>query len=207
LHCKTKYWYLFIGFLISGIGIVTYAIFTNLGNWLLVSEPVPDRLDVIFTFSGEAYRYVYASELFKQFPASIWIVSVDKNRPFKTECAVKGLDTNRIFVIDTCLNTWCEMSTMVSLAEKYPILLKMPKTGASALRIGLVSSPYHMRRIQMILLKKTISHHEKFYLLGVPLNKSGYSMVDYQNWWKNRSLKNSILMEWYKIPANLLLRW
>jgi hypothetical protein len=45
---------------ILGFGVFA---FVNLGNWLLISDPEPKTIDLIFTFAGEPLRFDRSTEL------------------------------------------------------------------------------------------------------------------------------------------------
>ncbi len=103
--------------------------FRNLGSWLVVSDPLPPSLDIIFTFGGDPERYEHSKELARRYTRAFWIISTGKIPVFDTltmgeivrrSVAYEGFDTLRVLVDDTCSSTGAELNLLASLLS--PVL-------------------------------------------------------------------------------------
>jgi uncharacterized SAM-binding protein YcdF (DUF218 family) len=164
--------------------IVTAAILLlrNAGVYLLVNDPLPKKLDLIFTFAGENARNHYSEELLKQYPDAHWLLSDYKNgyvRILRRE----SFDMSRVTIVDTCKNTFSEVLAL----KEY---LRLPGENAlrdrqKPLQIGLISGPYHMRRIQLMTKKAITSDSLDIYYLPVPFDKYNWTSDMFKVWWKS----------------------
>jgi uncharacterized SAM-binding protein YcdF (DUF218 family) len=187
------------------LGIVA---FRQAGLWLIVSDPLPRSLDVIFTFGSEPGRINYSKQLLAKYQQSLWIDSY-QNKFIKQTFAQQGLDTSRIRIVDTCKNTFSEVACAsewvdniikgaIALPEQGSLKAKQ-FSSSRKLHIGFVSDPYHMRRIQITVKKKLTNPLCEYYLLAVPFDQSGYSRLQYKYWWRNNDLHYAISSELKKI--------
>lgn len=172
----------------SAFGVIA---FRHLGTWLIVSDPLPKKLDVIFTFSGGSNRAPYAKELFIKYPESFWVLSYP-NSSFLKKPENKDLDTSRITIVDTCTSTHSELLYLSDWLNKHA-------SNKDTINIGLVSSPYHMRRIKLNAHKFVHNKNCTFYYLPVPFEQDDFSGKQYQNWWKNKYLQRVVTLEIKKI--------
>jgi uncharacterized SAM-binding protein YcdF (DUF218 family) len=171
--------------------------FRNLALWMVVSEPLPPSLDAIFTFAGETHRMMYSKELYARYPGSRWIISYPSKRiaiPLNKD----GFDTARISIIDTCKNTYAEALFITDWAKN------MTAEGhgysnAKPLAIGLVSTPFHMRRIRMEVSRKFKDRACVFYYLPVPFERYGMTRNDYKTWWNRVQLRAAVVLEIKKL--------
>jgi uncharacterized SAM-binding protein YcdF (DUF218 family) len=183
-------------------------LFRHAGLWLAFSERLPDPLNVIFTFGGENDRVNYSKQLLKNHPEALWIVSYPRKNiivPFSRE----GLDTSRIFVVDTCKNTFSEVDCVVKLANDivrnnaaFLNGKSRPNGGFSnrnRLNVALVSSPYHMRRIKILVSRIKKNSSCAFFCCAVPFEQSTLSKQAYTVWWKNSRVASVVLLEIKKI--------
>jgi uncharacterized SAM-binding protein YcdF (DUF218 family) len=171
------------------ISLITFAcagifILVNIGNWLVVVDPLPSKLDVIFSFGGAQERAPYAVELQKKYKNALLLISTAVVEKEKQRIIQLGADTNRIEFIDSCKTTWTEIAFLESwLKEKY---------GGKTAAIGLVSSPYHMRRIKMMIARRKDKNSTPCYL---PVPREKYLQYNYEMWWKNKDLRTQVIAE------------
>ena len=84
-------------------------LFVKAGTLLAVHDPVPPRLDIVFTFAGENQRIAYSRELMRQFPDAHWVLS-DYFHFFSHILQRDGFAMSRISFLDTCANTFSEVN-------------------------------------------------------------------------------------------------
>lgn len=173
-----------------------WIVFRNLAVWLVVSDPLPQSLDAIFTFAGDIHRLNYSKELFNRYPQAQWLISYPSKKiavPLKRD----GFDTTRITIVDTCKNTHSEVwyltdwATHVSETDN-----RFSKT--RPLSVGLVSTPFHMRRIRLEVRRRRIDNACVFYYLPVPVEQYGLTKNDFKMWWKNDQLESAVVLEFKK---------
>jgi uncharacterized SAM-binding protein YcdF (DUF218 family) len=184
-------------------GLGTYA-YRHAGMWLVVSDPLPDSLDVIFTFAGENERIAYSKQMFSRYPKSIWVLSYP-GKKIILPLAREGFDTSRIYIVDTCRNTASEVAFFYSLtgnesekASGRETRLKFVRgifAEGRKIRLGLISTPYHMRRIRMLATRKKDADRFSFSFLPVPYEYYGWTNHVYTTWWKNNTLRPAIYLE------------
>jgi uncharacterized SAM-binding protein YcdF (DUF218 family) len=175
--------------------LAAYA-FCNLALWLVVSDPPPHSLDAIFTFAGETHRIIYSKELFAAHKQARWLISYPSKRIAKT-LGKGGLDTSRITIVDTCKNTSSEACFVTQWAAN-AALEKQGLSGDRPLSVGLVSTPFHMRRIRMEVRRKYKGDGCRFYYLPVPYERYGVTAHVYQTWWLSKPLRQAVLLEFQK---------
>jgi uncharacterized SAM-binding protein YcdF (DUF218 family) len=170
--------------------------FRGLALFLVVSDPLPPSLDAVFTFAGETHRIIYSKELFKQYPHSQWLISYPTKR-ISIPLGKKGLDTSRIFIVDTCKNTTSEAWYVADWALR-TVNGGNGYSAARPLAIGLVSTPFHMRRIRMEVRRKYKSTACRFFYLPVPYERYGVTRHTYETWWMNKQLRPAVILEFKK---------
>ena len=185
-------------FVLPLIMIFAVAIYiaSNLGSWLMISDPLPPSLDVLFTLSGEMSRIVYSKQLIAKYPGVKWFFSYPRKKVM-SNFAREGFDTSRIFIVDTCSNTRSEIAFLKNLVKSQPASLMQTETAISddVLKIGIISNWYHMRRIKLIMDTQIKNKTCKFYYLPAPPE----SEDTYKKWWRNKSVRNVVRLEWEKI--------
>ncbi len=180
------------GALLLALGAATIA-FRNLALWLVVSDAPPASLDAVFTFAGETQRIVYSRELFAKYKSSRWILSYPSKR-IAVRLAKEKLDTSRIVVVDTCKNTSSEALFVTGWAGRECARFTFERP----LCVGLVSTPFHMRRIQMEISRKFKQGACRFYYLPVPYERYGVTRETYRSWWLYKPLRQAVLLELQK---------
>ncbi|HUI93318.1 MAG TPA: hypothetical protein VLX68_13810 [Chitinivibrionales bacterium] len=175
--------------------VAAYA-YCNLALWLVVSDPLPPSLDAVFTFAGETARIIYSKELFSRYPRSQWLISYPSKK-IAGPLGKKGLDTSRIYIVDTCRNTNSEAWYIAGWA-KSKIADGGDYSAARPLAIGLVSTPFHMRRIRMEITRKYKGDRCRFYYLPVPYDRYGVTRHTYQTWWMYGPLRRAAFLEFQK---------
>ena len=186
---------------IAGTG---WFVFKNLALWLVVSDPMPKSLDVIFTFGGEDSRVTYSKSLFLQNQRAEWVLSYNNKKKIHS-LAQEGFDTSRIVLVDTCsstnseisfLNNWIAGFVKKRSAHDNKVSQVSDKTGLP--KIGLVSNWYHMRRITLIASRRLPKKLCTVLYFSVPLSKNELAKIS-NNWWKDKIVSSIVYSEWWKI--------
>lgn len=175
----------------SAILIAAVFLFISLGNWLIVTDSPPQDLDVICTFAGDRQRVTYSKELMAVYPSAHWLLSDYKNGYGRILLHNK-YDMSRVTVVDTCSNT---VSEVISIGH----WIDANTNSADPCHIGLVSSPYHMRRIKIMAGRLLQQPHIHVYLLPVPLSYYKWDKKTFRYWWHNRYTTDITLLEMIKI--------
>jgi hypothetical protein len=183
------------------------ALFLKTGTWLLVSDPLPQRLDAIFTFAGENARITYSRELTQVYPGARWVIS-DHDHLYERILARNNFDLRRVDFIDTCTHTLSEVKGLADwLRAGRTAAVQTGTAGtqtAGALHIGLVSAPYHMRRISIMVNDVFSGDSARLYYLPVPLQRYGWTRDDFAHWWRSKTIRGlagseagKLLMYWF----------
>lgn len=187
------------GSIISIVGIVVIFLF-NSGRWLLISDPLPEKLDVIFTFAGENLRVSYSREINLKYPESYWLLSDYKNG-YARLLRKSNFNMTKVYTVDTCQSTYSEANALNTWLKNHNDLFKDRKK----LSIGLISSPYHMRRIQLMIKRKFKNSDITFHYLPVPLDRYNWSEDMFKKWWKSSAVSKQVISEIQKIIYFLLI--
>jgi hypothetical protein len=193
---------------IAAVSVVLFAcavlaFFFKAGTWLFINDPLPDRLDVIFTFGGENARVAYSRELKERFPAARWVLS-DYFHQYSRILSRERFDMSKVAIVDTCPYT---MSEVKGLADWLKDRKNTPDSsspqprllGPRLLRIALVSSPYHMRRIKFMVKDVFRDTAFRFYYLPVPIERYGWTPEEVHHWWKSKTIRTWVVSEAGKI--------
>lgn len=178
-------------------------IFRQLGNWLVASDPPPEHLDVICTFAGDSRRVVYSKEFMHRYPQAHWFLSDYKDGHGRL-LQKSNFDMSRVTIIDTCTNT---VSEIVSLRHWLDRCRPVPPSGGGAavrINVGLVSSPYHMRRIRIMAERCLNRPDVRWYLISVPLEEYQWDHNTFRYWWRSGNVASITLLELLKIVYFLL---
>ncbi len=167
--------------------------FRNVGRWLIISDAVPSRLDVVFTFAGENVRVSYSKELMSRFDDARWILSDYKDGHSRL-LRKSNYDMSKVLVIDSCKNTYSEVNA----------LMDQLRSCDKELYVGLVSGPYHMRRIKMMLSRQERIPNVNFVFLPVPLERYNWTDSMIRRWWKSGSVSSAVVSEIQKIVYFML---
>lgn len=166
--------------------------FVNLGNWLLVkSDTFPDSLFAVLCYGDDIVRREYNKKLIKKIKSSKWVLSGQKYDSLKIKSENSDLS---LTIVDSCKSTWEESCFFIKWLELERKKLKKYCT----LNVGVVSSPYHMRRIS-IILKSISDNRVKFYYIPVPLENYKWTNLSFSRWWKDKYIKNRVYREFFKI--------
>jgi hypothetical protein len=178
---------------------------TALGTWLAVNDPLPSRLDVLFMFFGENARFSYSRSLMERYPEAHWVLSDNFHR-YSRILSREGYDMSRTTSFDSCRYTLSEITALAGWLHDNRKALTGPAPHDSSaqarphpVRVGLVSSPCHMRRIRCMagdVIRDTA--YECLYL-PVPLERYGWTRADLRHWWRNRALRSWVMSETAKI--------
>ena len=184
---------------ISG-AILSTVFVRNAGSWLLISDSVPDKLDLVFTFAGENVRDIYSRELMIQFPDAYWLMS-DYKGGYSRILRRDKFDMKRVSIVDTCTNTLSEVMTLSKWIDKRE---NSQLKGKDSVYVGLVSGPYHMRRIKMMIEKNLPEQNVRFFFLPVPMERYNWTDEMFRKWWKSPVTKE-VSSEITKIAYFLLI--
>lgn len=177
--------------------IAGVAVFLNLGNWLRCSDkPVPSR--AIMVLSGPPMRPYYAAELYRQgYAKEIYVTRPIREFQAKmlddmgiywprTEqvhsdvLQKRGVPADHIRIIgNNCMNT-------IDEAEAADKVL-----GGKDCSVLVVTSPYHVRRSQMIF--NDTLRHCRYRVLATP-----YEPFPTQ-WWTDQDAARNVILEITKI--------
>jgi|WetSurMetagenome_2_1015567.scaffolds.fasta_scaffold00022_36 uncharacterized SAM-binding protein YcdF (DUF218 family) len=205
-----------VGILFAGIAcacvVACLLVCWHLGLWLVVSDPLPPSIDAYFTFASDNERIIYSKLLYNRYPQAVWVLSYPRQKILKRFWK-QGLDTSRVIVVDTCLNTSSEAACIVNWANEAlrdtssEPARRLRTTGSFSpgrgIKIGLVSSPYHMRRIKILVEGKHPDKRTEFFFLPVPFRLCLVKRNDYENWWSNKYLAPVVWAETGKIAYAL----
>jgi len=108
---------------------------------------------------------------------------------------------DRVVVVDTCKNTKSEVNALAQWVDQN----KPVSDSGSTISIGLVSSPYHMRRIKMMINRRFKDKNIKFHYLPVPLKQYKWTSEMVQNWWKTSEVSKVVFIELQKIVYYFLI--
>lgn len=182
--------------------LIPFAIlgFRNFGSWLIVSDTMPDSLDVILTFAGETQRVSYSKELTARFPQAKWVLSDYKNG-YERILRNDSYDMSRVFAVDTCTNTRSEANMFMQWLGSHAASIH----SGGKVRVGLVSSPYHMRRIQLIMERMKGHDNYDLYYLPVPLDRYKWTPRMFRKWWRSEDVSRVVVSEAQKMAYYLFV--
>lgn len=176
----------------------------RLGDWLTPSDVLPERIDLIVTFGGDTRRVEYSKELMERYPEAHWFLSDYKNG-YGRLLQKNDYDMKRVTIVDTCTSTLSEIhaaAQWITVAGA-PVLPAAIGNGRPLL-VGLVSSPYHMRRIDLMAHRYLKSQNIRYVLLPVPFGKYKWEKKTFQYWWRNEFITSTTIQELAKIVYFLL---
>lgn len=180
--------------------VLCFFLLLNMGQWLVINDPIPEKLDLIVTFAGERERVAYSRELSTKFPQSFWLLS-DYKDGYSRLLRKSNFNMSRVHIVDTCQNTVSEIDAMNNWIKKNQQRFK----GKSRISIGLVSSPYHMRRIQLIVKKQFKNNDISFHYLPVPLERYKWTNKMLKYWWRTGAVSRAVISEFQKIIYFILI--
>jgi uncharacterized SAM-binding protein YcdF (DUF218 family) len=184
---------------------------SKVGPWLAVSDPIPARIDVIFTFGGENIRISYSRDLMRRFPQAHWVIS-DYGHRYTRLLERQGFDMSRITILDTCRYTISEVKRLADWLKRQSVAPPNHADGVNPadpqsqaaltmrpLHIALVSNPLHMRRIKLIAEKTFRDPAILLHCLPVPAERYGWTRHSIGRWWETRTLRTWVWLETAKI--------
>lgn len=172
--------------------IVAFVAIRKAGMWLLVDDSLSPGIELVFTFAGDKNRVDYSSELMMKYPEAQWLLSDFKNG-YINYVSKKGFDLSRVTVIDTCVSTLSEVQCL------FGYLMEQQKQNSQKMSVGLVSSPYHMRRIKLMVKSQARLKDVSFSYHPVPLEMYNYSKTMYKRWWRHKNISEAVISEYQKI--------
>jgi hypothetical protein len=207
---KTKLRLFTLAVFVSLLGVIA-GIFSQAGPWLAVSDPIPARIDVIFTFGGENIRVNYSRDLMRRFPQAHWVIS-DYAHRYARLLERQGVDMSRVTILDTCRYTISEVKGFAYWLKKQSVAPQghadgltpadsknQPALSMRPLHIALVSNPLHMRRIKLIAENNFRDPAIRLHCLPVPAERYGWTRHSISRWWETRTLRTWVCLETAKI--------
>lgn len=168
------FWTIIIG--VSFAAILAFGVFAyrHAGLWLLVSDPEPQRIDVIFTFGGEEIRKKYSLELARRHPDAHWVISNHNYKRTLNWVTEMNVAQSRITIVDTCASTFTEIIFLNEFISSNNLLATASNDDSivqsNAYNVALVSSPSHMRRISVLAANTFDKQHITSIFLPVPFS-------------------------------------
>lgn len=176
---------------------LTIIAFLNVGSWLKGTDS-PERSSAIIVLSGPPTRSFHAAELYRQgYAGAIYVtrpiregslemldelnIYFPRTEKMHTDVLLKkGVPKERIHLVgDACLST-------VDEAEVVSRLFR-----GEDCRVLVVTSPYHVKRTQMIFRDKM--KECKFKVLATPYESFP------KKWWKDQDSSRNVILEIIKI--------
>ena len=182
--------------LAAALATAAVLMYRGLGNWLLVQDPLPGRIDAIFTFGGENVRDRYSRDLALRYPEAIWILSTHNAAARVRTLDLEQLNARRLLVVDTLKNTWEEVRFLREwLAQREKHLVK---DADGPCTVVLVSGPYHMRRIRIAVARQLNHHPCEFSFVPAPMELYSHTPGKYRTWWRDTTLNPLVKLELVK---------
>jgi hypothetical protein len=201
----------FLLIVLLGIAVplsVALFFFIKASAWFFVADPVPSRLDVVFTFAGENARFSYSRELMERFSQAHWVLS-DYYHLYSRILSREKFDMSRVSAVDTCRYTISEVKGLADWLSSNRHLFPSDTGGRritgspEKIQVGLVSNPCHMRRIKC--MASDVFHDTTlcFHYLPVPAERYGWTPREMRHWWKSKQLRVWVMFE----VAKLIKYW
>ena len=178
-------------FLLPGIFPFAFLFFLaacRFPSWMAVSDPLPARLDAIFTYSGEGVRNLYSRSLADRYPASVWAVGDYPLLRRKNYAA--GVDGGRlVFLSKRWGNTHQENQGLFAALDS------VFRDRRDTIHVGLVTGPYHIRRA---FLDVSFSPHPanwRFHRLPVPYEYYKWDEKYFREWYLHPRLRQLMMFE------------
>ncbi len=180
----------------TGLGIY---FFINLGRWLVVNDPLPQKADLLFVFSGDGSRVDHAAQLMSgQYPDALLVCAAHdavRIRRKYPEIAQKIT----IHVADSSDSTIEELRL---LRRELRGDFGFDYHNDNGIKdILLVSSPWHMRRISImnsIVMRGEKSRRYNFHHIAAFTDAFSEEKLNESRWW-TQSWANIVRMEVKKI--------
>lgn len=173
--------------------LIRNSLLGGIAGFLIVNDPLAPS-DIIVALTGSDERVRYAVQLFHRGLSSRLAFTGSGDKPLlsdwgyidiaKAYAVKQGVPEDAIFEIPSFGGTYEEALQVRKFMEEHGL--------QSAV---IVSSPPHMRRVQMIF-HKVLGSQVKLILVPVPLERSYF---DLQNWWKDKESLQSVVMEYLKL--------
>jgi uncharacterized SAM-binding protein YcdF (DUF218 family) len=176
-------------------------VFSQLGKWLVVNDPLPEDPDFIFVFGGDICRFEYALELSVRFPSCLLLIAADDYHRKRYRQRVKEADVSveKIVFLDSCRNTLSEVWTLQRWLSVEGLLNK--KIQGKGL---LITSPYHTRRTASISTILFFSEKLLLSFRSVPADFDSTYNNDISQWWQRRFMRKMVLKELIATPLDTI---
>lgn len=197
----------FLVFSLTILPILTPIVFLfarQAGLFLLVSDPLPKQIDLIFTFGSEPPRKQFSLELALRYTNAHWIISDHQRTKTIRWLTENDISLKRVTIVDTCTSTFSEISLLNNFLRDVSKLsyCSLASKEDRIRTIALVSSPFHMRRISL-LASNVLPQKITINYLPVPFSISYHTFEQYVKWWRHKQIRRIIRMEYLKIGYDL----
>jgi len=181
-------------------------LFSRAGYWLVVSDSLPARVDVVMTFAGNMDRFEFGRDLAKRLPDALWFCSIERMPVFDTvtvagmarrHLLLHGIDTARVTMVDTCTSTRGELAALEAWLRPR-CRGQGPKAGR-VLSVVCVSSPYHTRRILIEARRRMKQLPVRFYSVPVTPPYQRRERFEPGAWWTREEDADVVISELIKL--------
>ncbi|HON17725.1 MAG TPA: YdcF family protein [Salinivirgaceae bacterium] len=183
------------------IVVFVYSLFLLLaiypGRFLRVETPI-EKADAIALFLGDSYRTEFAANLYRTgYAPKIYFFSIynNSNKTTPTQNILRMLKVPDSSIV-------CFHQPVQNTAEEAYQFLNQLKTIPGIQKVIVVSSPYHMRRIQFLLEYFNKKLNTDFRFIYQPTNDKRFIP---QQWWLEKYSRQMVLMEYMKFAYFILI--
>jgi len=195
---------LFTIFIIIFTGFVTVAmvfyesVFLDIGDFLYVAESPSSAADVIWVLGSSDERYIYGVDLYEQDLSDRIVMTLGRRfvpKLLRTEQIETNVDAVRQFALSKGLvesvdfSIYSAENTYHEAVQARDFLIKNNLNSAI-----IVSSPAHMRRVEMIF-NYLVDDSKELTFASVPLGQSDFRRV----WWKDRFSLGRVIYEYLSL--------
>ena len=170
-------------------------VYERIGLWLIVSDQIPRKVDVLFCFGGDKQRVLFAAEILKQHPSTALLVGCPQHDSCHDALNQAGLQDSQVIFFDNCTNTvdevlflkkWIGSRALKGRADSIPV-------------VAMISSPWHMRRIALIAELVGLRPLAKLVMVPVPLSCYDLPANAFQKWYETPEVRKRVFREAMKI--------
>ncbi|MDG5815764.1 ElyC/SanA/YdcF family protein [Chitinispirillales bacterium ANBcel5] len=180
------------------LGMLIFSLYRDIGNWLIVSDPLPDCADVIFVFTGDFERIDYATILLERYPEGQLVCAKRDAERLKRRLGEEATNSN-IRIAEKCQST---------IEEVYYLKKFLEREALEDGTVLLVSSPYHMRRISFMVkrvIRGEMDRRVRFKYVPIEGGSVRNKREKYSEWWKESKITERVGSELLKIVYYFLV--
>ena len=171
LSTRRKYQLAGIVAIVVGLAVFGTCLFRNAAGMLVVADPEPEQLDLLFTFGGHENRGKYSAEVFRNHPQVTWVFSHGSKKVVRDRLRDDSLSLRRVVFSNRSSSTVQEVKELREWVKRERETRNIRKD--VPLHVGLVTSPYHMKRASLLSSLALNSLNVRLYRLPVPFSDYG----------------------------------